>query len=252
MLEDIYVPLCLLAFLSGIIVILIIQQLARGKSRLLNILGVLSGIVLASATFVLAIATIILAANSKAQIGEARAEFETNQRPWVYPDLGPPAGPLSFDQNGAKLTLNNVGFHNTGQTPATSVFPIGILVFDEPEASFLPPARANTQRRRCTAISGTSQGTELAIFPRENLTDATWGFNAKREEIERVKANQQAALEKLPYGILCVDYQFTYTKGHHLTAKLFSLTSDASRPYSMNAGDPPIPVKWTLEGTYAD
>src|SRR5690348_11949918 len=123
---------------------------------------------------------------SKCNLDETRSEFETNQRPWVYAEVGPPAGPLSFDQNGPNLNLN-VEFYNSGNTPAVSVFPNGILIFDEPDESFLPSARAKTQRRRCTAIRGTSKGTELALFPREHLFQGTWGPYAKREEIERMR-----------------------------------------------------------------
>jgi hypothetical protein len=100
MLEDMYVPICLLAFLSAIIFIVIIRQLTTSKSHTLNILSMASGIT------ALAGAPIILALNSKTQIEEARSEFETNRRPWVYADVGPPAGPLSFDQNGPLLQLH--------------------------------------------------------------------------------------------------------------------------------------------------
>ena len=44
--------------------------------------------VLAFATVLLAIATIILALNSSRQLTESRVEFETTQRPWVYADGG--------------------------------------------------------------------------------------------------------------------------------------------------------------------
>ena len=225
MLEDIYVPIFLFAFLAGILFIVIVQLLATSRAKILDmkildILSTSSGILLTLATFGLAGATIILAINSKAQIDEARAEFETNQRPWVYADVGPPSGPLSFDQNGPTLELN-VGFHNSGNMPAISIFPIGILIFDEPEDSFSPSALANTQRRRCTAIIGTSKGTGLALFPREHLSNGTWGFSAKRGEIERTKGEQKSTFEKLPYAMLCIDYQLTYTKVHHLTANVF-------------------------------
>jgi hypothetical protein len=190
MLEDMYVPLCLLVFLSGIIFIVIVQQLATNKEHTLTILGVSSGILLSVATAELAGATVILAISSKTQIEEARSEFETNQRPWVYAGVGPPAGPLSFDQNGPNLNLN-VEFYNSGNTPAVSVFPNGILIFDEPEESFLPSARANTQRRRCNAIRGTSKGTELALFPKEHLFQGTWGLmlNVKKSS-EREESNK--------------------------------------------------------------
>jgi hypothetical protein len=252
MLESLHVPICLVAFLSGILLIVIVQQLATNRGRILETLGTASSILLSLGTIVLAGATIILAVSSRAQIDEARLEFETNQRPWVFPELiRATSGLLSFDQNGAKLSLN-VRFSNTGNTPAVSVFPNGILIFDEPEGAFSASARANTQKRRCTAIKGTSQGTELALFPREEPPTGSFGFYAKRAEIEKAKEKQQGKLEKLPHGIICVEYQFTYTKGHHLTANLFSLTSDALAPYSANDGDPPIPVTIILEGTYAD
>jgi hypothetical protein len=253
MFQDIYVTICFLVFLSALVFILIFQQVSTFKEPVLNLLGTASGIFLSIATAALAVATIILAMNSKAQIEESRLEFETNQRPWVYADVGPPAGPLSFDQNGATLTLN-VGLHNSGNTPAISVFPQGALIFDEPENSFLPSARANTQRRRCTALIGTSSGTEIALFPKENWSQGKWGAYAKREEIERMKGRQQATFEKnLPHLLFCIDYQFTYTKDHHITATLFELTSETPiTSYSTNPGDPPIPVKATLIGTYAN
>jgi hypothetical protein len=251
MLEYIYIPICLLAFLLGIIFIVIFQQLTTIKANTLNILSTASGIFLSVVTATLAGATIILAMSSKAQIEEARLEFETNQRPWVYADVGPPAGPLSFDQNGPQLKLK-VEFYNSGNTPAISVFPNSILIFDEPEESFLPSARADTQRRRCTAIRGTSQGTEFTLFPKVHLFGDTFGAYAKRDEIEK-KQGKQAAFTKLPHLIFCMDYQFTYTEGHHLTAQLFSLTSETPiTAFSINAGDQPIPVKATLEGTYAN
>jgi hypothetical protein len=64
---------------------------------------------------------------------------------------------------------------------------------------------------------------------------------------------QQAVFENLPHLIFCMDYQSTFFKTHHLTAQLFSTTSEMPITYfSVNAGDPPIPVMLTLEGTYAD
>jgi hypothetical protein len=107
-----------------------------------------------SAVTIYTVFTGILLWMSRCSLDETRTEFETNQRPWVYADVGAvPAGPLSFDKNGAQLQLK-VQFHNSGNTPAVSVFPSGILIFDESEESFLPSAWANTQRRRLHCHQG--------------------------------------------------------------------------------------------------
>jgi len=92
----------------------------------------------------------------------------------------------------------------------------------------------------------------VTLFPKTHW-EGTWGAYVKREVIEKTRNLQQGAFQILPYLIFCMDYRFTYTASNHLTAELFSLTIDTPiTPFSMNAGDPPIPVKLLLEGTYAD
>jgi hypothetical protein len=143
---------------------------------------------------------------------------------------------------------------NSGNTPATNLSLNGIIIVDEPEQSFLPATRSDTFRRRCTALRAsreTNPQTQLSIFPKSHI-EGGWGAYAKREEIENAKNLQRGTIQTMLHVMFCVDYQFTYTKDRHLTAQLFSLTSDTSPPFSMNEGDPPIMVKLTLEGTYAD
>jgi hypothetical protein len=253
MLEDIYVPICLLAFRSGIIFIVIVQQLTTNMAHTLNVISAVSTVFLSVSTMILAVATIILAINSKAQIEESHAEFETNQRPWLNSNETVADGPLSFNRNGATLQLK-VQITNSGNTPATNLFLNGIIIVDEPEQSFLPANRFNTLRRRCTVLRAsreTNPQTQLSIFPKSHI-EGGWGAYAQREDIEKAKNSLQGAIQMMPHVMFCIDYQFTYIQDRHLTAQLFSLTSDTSPPFSMNEGDPPITVKLTLEGTYAD
>ena len=105
MLEDIYVPLCLLAFVCALIFIGIVQQLTVNSAHTLNIISAVSTAFLSVVTAALAGATIILAINSKAQIEELRAEFETNQRPWLNANNTTADRPLSFNKRGAELQL---------------------------------------------------------------------------------------------------------------------------------------------------
>ena len=190
------------------------------------------------------------------RFGERRLpidDFALAQRPWLNANETVADGPLSFDQEGAKLPLK-VQIPNSGNTPAIYLFLNGIIIVDEPEQSFIPAARANTLRRRCTALRAsreTNPQTQLAIFPKSHI-EGGWGAYVRRDEIEKTKGLQHGAIQTMPHLIFCIDYQFTYTQERHLTAQLFSMTSDASPPFSMNEGDPPITVKLMLEGTYAD
>lgn len=65
----------------------------------------------------------------------------------------------------------------------------GIIIVDEPEQSFIPAARANTLRRRCTALRAsreTNPQTQLAIFPKSHI-EGGWGAYVRRDEIEKTK-----------------------------------------------------------------
>ncbi len=196
----------------------------------------------------------ILLLMNKCSLDETRTEFEINQRPWVYADETAAAGPLTFDANGRIFRLK-VQFHNSGNTPATFVYINGLLIIDEPSESFSPFARRKTQQRRCAAVrdsQSTNPQTQLTLFPKTHWDVSSWGAYVKREDIEKAR-RQQGMLRTLPYLIFCMDYRFTYTNDPHLTTELFSLTSDTPVSlFSMNAGDPSIPVKLLLEGTYAD
>jgi hypothetical protein len=209
-------------------------------------------VVLSAATFGLALATTILAINSNRQIEEARMEFETNERPWLYSHITVD-GPLSFNKDGGKLPIT-IEVHNAGKTPGTDVFLDGLIIVDEPEQSFVPSAAANTALRHCVASrgsQGTSPQTRLSFFPKEYAKGPFSGY-IKRDEIDKTKRLQQGMIRN-PLGLVfCVDYKFTYTKDRHLTAELATLESDAPPPFAMNENDPAIVVKATFVGTYAD
>ncbi len=191
---------------------------------------------------------------NKCSLDETRTEFEINQRPWVASNSTSAAGPILFDTNGAHLQLKYF-IPNSGNTPATNVFLSAIFVIDEPDQSFVTAARTNTLRRGCTAaraLRETSPQTIVSIFPKSHI-EGDWGAYIKRDEIEKMKNLQHGMIKTLPHLIFCIDYEFTFTKkGPHLTAQLFSTTSDTPPPFSMNEADPPITVKLTLETTYAD
>jgi hypothetical protein len=128
------------------------------------------------------------------------------------------------------------------------------MIMDEPDQSFERAARTNTLRRRCIAARAfrdTSPQTIVAVFPKSHI-EGDWAAHTKREEIEKTKSLQHGAIRNMPHLIFCIDYQLTFSKGPHLTAQLFSMTTDKPAPFSMYEDDPPITVKLTLEAIYAD
>jgi hypothetical protein len=144
--------------------------------------------VAAWATVVLAVATIILAIMTKCSIEEARSEFETTQRPWLNSNETFADSPLSFNKQGANVQLK-VQIPNSGNTPAVSLFINGVIIVDEPEQSFAPATRADTLRRRCTALRPsrkTNPQTQMSIFPKSHI-EGHWGAYESRQEIEKAK-----------------------------------------------------------------
>jgi hypothetical protein len=174
-------------------------------------------------------------------------EMRIAQRPWVSADVQI-AGPLVFEANGSAIPLK-LTLKNTGHTPATRILAIPILfVREEQPMNFLA-----IQKRRCEAgqrPAGPSGGIGYTLFPGDTVTE----YNTP--SMTREEFGTQPTI--VPYVVVCINYQFTFSGENHQTAAMFVLMRvDPVRPgaFVINPKDGSVPtnnLRFQALGSYAD
>lgn len=196
--------------------------------------------ILSIGTFVLAIANIGLwryaagqAADMKHSITQARATaiaakksadvaektLVATQRPWIGFKSFWIAEPLTFDVNGARISVT-YELENTGNSPAESIN-INVLTFNMPSDLSQPGA---TQAKQIEEIKNRPPHpllrTGYVLFPGQTIQQTITAYVTK-DEIE--KAAQTPLKFFFPFIIATVEYKFTFDDTKHVTSWIFEL-----------------------------
>ena len=250
---------------------------ALAKQRNLNIFTCL-GVLAAAAAFVVLKQTLnesktasnysqiqASAAASQAQI--AQREFELSERPWVYAENIELIDGLTYDINGARITLR-FWLKNVGHSPA-----IGTWVNVEP----LPVISdlVIEQKRYCDQFRTYKADPHAigdTIFP-DQVKIQTQTITIGRKDLDTLietwtktirKSNPHVKKFVIPFTpavVGCVDYRFPFASGHHQTPIILQLSGVNSKypngmfvlePYKRLRSDQVRLFQWIEAGGDAD
>jgi hypothetical protein len=149
----------------------------------------------------------------------ARHQFETSERPWVYP-VSTIAGPLHIDAESLTVTLQ-FELKNVGHSPAVSTH-IEPNIFLR--RGFIHPLAE--AKRVCTETRNRAwlpdQG--FTLYPGDVGLPFLLTFSTQPSQM--AEARQQGDHVTpfiLPYIVGCIDYGFSFSPGHHQTAFIYQL-----------------------------
>jgi hypothetical protein len=155
---------------------------------------------------------------TRLQANTSQREFELSERPWVYVTNLKVTQPLQFVGNVAAPMLATMGIgadlKNHGQSIALDVRCQMALVAEDINLK-------EQEKRTCEPLSTVANGGESsAIFPDESVPIGK-GDMMRASEIQKSmaiwKKLNSKATELIPLMIICVDYQFSFSKEHHFS-----------------------------------
>ena len=194
--------------------------------------------IIAGATTVYVFVAIAQWSAMQDQIGLARQEFESSQRPWVAISKVDSRSPLIFDKAGAHgivfMTLEN-----PGHSPATHVwaaqesFPL--LPTSDPrreEQALCDKAGADKPAYGLKAGVG-----GITLFPNQTVDNFGIPIVVAQSDIDYALHHLVAGMPPNGYAIYlvgCFDYQFPWGIGHHHTPFAFEIDKPAPTPENPN------------------
>jgi hypothetical protein len=195
------------------------------------------------------------AANKSAQVAEqqakiAEATLVANQRPWVSFTTVQPSEDLTYDVNGARITMV-YRLENSGHSPAQRVW-VNVFTF------MLRPNGPNplaAQEAELSAIRNRRQNPQRfghVLFPSQTIDQVVTTYVAKAEIDEMVEAK---ATNFFPMIIATIEYEFSFAPGKHLTSHIFELRQQPNRfgpPINQVITRQDLMVSQFFAGAYAD
>jgi hypothetical protein len=182
-------------------------------TSLATFMTALAAILTTFATIAIAYLTWNYVDYSERQWQTMQQQLVLSQRPWVSAGIDL-SGPLFVENNSPAIKLK-ITLKNTGQSPATSIIPVPIMVGREKQ----PMDVLEIQKRQCSTIyrpTGPGGGTGYTLFPGDSVIEYNTTSMA-REEIESI------GLDIAPFIIICINYNFTFRGESHQTASFYSL-----------------------------
>jgi hypothetical protein len=175
-----------------------------------------------AATVVMAVAAVAMAVVAGLQWKTLEKTDETlraDQRPWVtYSDVRI-LGPLTFNEAGARVTLE-FRLKNTGHSPAQRV---GIWTTMFPQTSSRTPDLE--LKKYCGRVRNRPPdpvGYGYALFPGDTLPPQAISISIDRAEIDRALPGMFGRFIS-PFICGCIDYDFQPSEGRHQTRFAFRL-----------------------------
>jgi len=165
---------------------------------------------------------------AKTQTQTAQQEFELSERPWVYFANVALVKPLTYDPNGAQISLQ-FSLKNIGHSPAAATW-INLTAFAEHAPDFI-----TEQKKLCDPIRSyppSSHAIGYTIFPGQEIVLGETVY-VPRKQIEaevaywtnRFKnAKGKTTIPLFPVVVGCVDYRFEFAPGHHQTPFVFTIS----------------------------
>lgn len=217
------------AVVSIVVVLVLVKRIKaiRERVRITDILIAISTIVIAAAAVVnvhvvkgqldsmndSGIDTRNLAEAAKHQLHvmqDQLTEMQSEQRPWIYADIGP-GGKIFRDQSGGLTFQIAFRFHNTGRLPAMYVSP-DIEGYLSGEGGVIGSRIIRErQQKRCgppLQQPDTTDQIGVTIFPGQSVLLGS-AIGITRDEIDEIVKLEQDKIDKVifPWGTGCIRYR---------------------------------------------
>jgi len=197
------------------------------------------------------------AADMQASIAQARKTaalaqnmLATEQRPWVSFGSVEPQDDLSYDANGARISLRFV-LANTGRTPAQRVWlSAQSFVMGAPGAA----DPVSIQEAQITAALTRQTATHRfghVLFPGQVIERSIVAY-VSQQELDQLRARGDQVF--FPTVIATIEYEFTFAQGKHITSCIFEVREAPRRgaPIDHRIFRGNLRVDEFFAGTYAD
>ena len=197
------------------------------------------------------------AADMQASIAQARRSaalaqsmLATEQRPWVSFASVEPQDDLSYDANGARISLRFV-LANTGRAPAQRVW-VSAQAFAMGASGTSDPV--SIQEAQITAALTRNKPAHRfghVLFPGQ-LIERSIVTYVSQQELDQFRAKGEQTL--FPMVIATIEYEFSFAQGKHITSCIFEVREAPRRgtPVDHRIFRENMRVSEFFAGTYAD
>jgi hypothetical protein len=140
------------------------------------------------------------------------------QRPWVSFKLVEPGDNLTYDENGARISLR-YRLENTGRTPAQRVW-ISVVSFTLRENSQQPIAAQEAQIQSVRTRRADQRRFGHVLFPGQTIDQLITCY-VPPQQIDQIMASGGTTF--FPTVIATIEYEFTFAAGKHITSDIYEV-----------------------------